>query len=603
MVGMGEKVVWLAGALLVYVIFCLACTWIGVRKSKGTRDVPVSSLALTGGALTGWMFTGHIGLIYRDGLPYGSLSLAVIVLPLMALVFFARINRAARAHEAETFPQLLGLHFQSKPLQLLAALVGLAFAILALAAFTRAGGSLLNLLSDDAISVNHGMIGLTALIFLYAGLGGKRGMLAAARVQFILFLLAIILCGAIAVYYLGSFERLQFGLSELARLDESRNPSGDSHYFAHPGMIQLFGSAREAVGSPWTGLLAATSLLAFAGIFTSPVFLNWAIASPDAGRLARRQIWTAGLLLGLLLISAATLTGLSGHVLGANMIMTESSQDAVYNIMGANLGGTDLMETFGQQDELVPILISLTADTLPWLFGILAMCALAAVQCTSGALLQGAVSIAVADLMPSSLPRGRATHAVAALAICAVVVALAWGDESTAGQYTQLALAWSLQLLPALIAICFISAFTATGVFAGLIAGLIAALLTDEAGVTLLGLQAWGGWPLTIHAAFWGLLANFGTAILVSAFTPNTRDTLHVEGLGRPAVWSSAVLWIVFAAGPGAIIGNSIFSSPGDAAGWIFGIPSLWAWQILFWALGVGLLLFVAGQKDQASQM
>ena len=403
MVGMGEKVVWLGGALLIYVIFCLACTWIGLRKKNSTNDLPVSSLALTGAALAGWMFTGHIGLIYKDGLPYASLSLAAIILPLMALVFFARISEAARAHEVKTFVQLLGLHFQSRPLQILAALVGLTFAILILAAFTRAGGSLLNLLSDDAISVNHGMIGLTTLIFLYAGLGGQRGVLAAARVQFILFLLAIVLCGTIAVYYLGSLERLQFGLSELSRLDETRNPSGDSHYLSHPGVAQFIGSAREAIGSPWTGMLAATSLLALAGIFTTPVFLNWAVASPDAGRLARRQVWTTGFALGFLLISVATLVGLSGHILGASVLMTENSDDAVYNVMGANLGGTDLMETFGQQDELVPILISLTADTLPWLFGILAMCALAAVQCTTGALLQGAVSITVADLMPSSL--------------------------------------------------------------------------------------------------------------------------------------------------------------------------------------------------------
>jgi hypothetical protein len=43
------------------------------------------------------------------------------------------------------------------------------------------------------------------------------------------------------------------------------------------------------------------------------------------------------------------------------------------------------------------------------------------------------------------------------------------------------------------------------------------------------------------------------------------------------------------------VIGNDIFGAP-DAGvdGWTFGIPSIWAWQLLFWGLGVFMMWFLA---------
>ena len=50
------------------------------------------------------------------------------------------------------------------------------------------------------------------------------------------------------------------------------------------------------------------------------------------------------------------------------------------------------------------------------------------------------------------------------------------------------------------------------------------------------------------------------------------------------------------------MIGNWIFGEP-DAGrdGWLFGIPSIWAWQILFWLLGIGLLWFLAYHMEMAT--
>ncbi len=54
------------------------------------------------------------------------------------------------------------------------------------------------------------------------------------------------------------------------------------------------------------------------------------------------------------------------------------------------------------------------------------------------------------------------------------------------------------------------------------------------------------------------------------------------------------VLWLLFAAGPGAVFGNNLFGDPNRPAEWLFGIPSIWAWQMLGWAVGVGVLALLA---------
>ena len=54
----------------------------------------------------------------------------------------------------------------------------------------------------------------------------------------------------------------------------------------------------------------------------------------------------------------------------------------------------------------------------------------------------------------------------------------------------------------------------------------------------------------------------------------------------------------MFAIGPGAVIGNSIFGAPSDPSSWMFGIPSIWAWQILWWAIGVFMMWFLAYKME-----
>jgi hypothetical protein len=180
-----------------------------------------------------------------------------------------------------------------------------------------------------------------------------------------------------------------------------------------------------------------------------------------------------------------------------------------------------------------------------------------------------------------------------------------------------LAVAYGFQMWPALIAICWWPWLTRQGIIAGLIAGILAVTCTETIGQDWFHITAWGRWPWTIHSAGWGILFNFGIAILVSAFTQNPRAGEHRQtyhsyldehaGLPEakkrwvPLAWILTIVWFLFAVGPGAVIGNTVFGNPGDASTWIFGIPSIWAWQMLWWALGVGMMWFLAYRMEMST--
>jgi hypothetical protein len=181
-----------------------------------------------------------------------------------------------------------------------------------------------------------------------------------------------------------------------------------------------------------------------------------------------------------------------------------------------------------------------------------------------------------------------------------------------------LAVAFGFQMWMPLMSICYFPWFTRQGVTLGMAAGIIAVVLTESIGQKMFGSSLpWGRWPLTMHSAFWGMFFNLGTATIVSAMTQNASDRAHrqkyhdflaqhaglpasKQGL-KPVAWAITLAWLFFGIGPGAVIGNDIFGAPNDYASWTFGIPSIWAWQILFWALGVGMMWFLAYKMEMST--
>ncbi|HEX5795647.1 MAG TPA: hypothetical protein VFY19_07390, partial [Geminicoccaceae bacterium] len=263
-------------------------------------------------------------------------------------------------------------------------------------------------------------------------------------------------------------------------------------------------------------------------------------------------------------------------------------------------------------DSLVAQLINLMADTAPWMVGLLSVCALAAMQSTGAAYMSTAGGMLTRDLirhfmMPNvghGMQKLFGRIGVGLIVLMALVVATTSTDALVL--LGGLAVAYGFQMWPALIAVCYWPWLTRQGVVLGLIAGLIVVTVTD--GPSTFGIEAWGRWPWTIHSAGWGIIFNLAVALIVSAITRDDMDrkmefhnflaqhaSLPPEKRKLvPTAWIVTIAWFFFGIGPGAVIGNWIFGSPDDPASWIFGMPSIWAWQLLFWALGVAMMYFLA---------
>jgi hypothetical protein len=185
-----------------------------------------------------------------------------------------------------------------------------------------------------------------------------------------------------------------------------------------------------------------------------------------------------------------------------------------------------------------------------------------------------------------------------------------------------LALAFGFQLWPSLAAICWLPWITRQGATLGLAAGLVAVVLTEQLGTTVTEFFGfplpWGRWPWTIHSAGWGIFFNVAVCIIVSLLTRNKGDRQHrmkyhgflaetaalpaEKQFLRPVAWTITLAWLFFAVGPGAVIGNDFFGPPNKGiAVWNLGVPSIWAWQILLWVLGVLVIWLLAYKLEMST--
>jgi SSS family solute:Na+ symporter len=462
--------------------------------------------------------------------------------------------------------------------------------------------------------VEFGMWVLSIVVVSYVASGGLKTVAYVDILQAILLALGIVVIGAFTLYFVGGWERLLEGIAVLTHDDSSRTPAGYSHYIAIPGVIQFVSDGSKAQGGEWTSLMILTYLFGLMGIMSSPAFSMWAFASEKPDPFAPQQVWASSLVIGFILIFFTAIQGIGGHFLGANRIFMAAHPGLVNPVMSAGLHGADLLAVIGRQDLLVPQLINVVENIAPWLVGLLAVCALAAMESTASCYMATAGGLLTRDVFRRFLIPGADDRTQKFIGrLCTVlVVVLALGVASTATDSLVvlggMAVSYGFQMWPALIAACYWPFLTRQGITLGLIAGLIAVTLTEPIGQQWFGITAWGRWPLTIHSAGWGMLFNFSIAILVSLVTRDDKERkLEFHGFLReytalpkakrhliPLAWILTLLWFFFAIGPGAVIGNTLFGNPNNPRSWLFGMPSIWIWQFLGWALGVGLMWFLA---------
>ncbi len=625
---MEAKVIWLFVFVLLYWSYCIFWGVKGALTARTASDYFIAGrgisiwvfvLAATATSFSGWTFMGHPGLIYRDGLPYAYASFYAITIPFTGVMFLKRQWMIGKRFGFVTPGEMLSDYFRSDAIRILVVIVALVFSVPYLGIQLRASGFLFNVLTDGMLNVNVGMWLLSAVVIIYVASGGLRAVAYVDTMQCVLLAGGIIAIGIITLSNVGGMGNLIQGIAALTTIDENLTPAGYSHYIAIPGVIQFVDAGAKAQGGAWTGIMVLTYMFALMGIQSAPAFTMWAFSNKSPRPFAPQQVWASSFAIGLILFFFTAIQGMGSHLLGADTALLAAHPEVVNNVMGAGLEGKDLMESTGKQGMLVPQLINLMADTAPWLVGLLSVCALAAMQSTGAAYMSTAGGMLTRDLLKHYLMPG-ATHAQQKLAgrLGVVVIVLAALFVATVSSDALvllggLAVAYGFQMWPSLIAICWWPFLTRAGVTLGLVAGLIAVTLTESIGQKL-GITGWGRWPLTIHSAGWGILFNLGTAIIVSRFTQNTGDMEHKmvfhtflrehAGLPEskryliPRAWALTLVWFLFGIGPGAVIGNSIFGSPTDATTWMFGIPSIWAWQVLWWVIGVFMMWFLAYKME-----
>ena len=627
---MEPKVVWLFVFVFLYWAYCIFWGIKGALSAKTASDYFIAGrgislwvfvLAATATSFSGWTFMGHPGLLYRDGFQYAYASFYAITIPFTGVMFLKRQWMLGKRFGFVTPGEMLSEYFRGDVIRLLVVIVALCFSIPYLGLQLRASGFLFNVLTDGLFSVEIGMWLLSAVVFIYVASGGLRAVAYVDTLQCVLLASGIVIIGMIALNAVGGFERLNEGIAVLSQIDQKRTPDGYSHYIAIPGVIQFVKNGPSAVGGAWTGMMVLTYMFALMGIHSAPAFTMWAFSNRDPSPFAPQQVWASSFGIGLILFVFTAFQGLGAHLLGADPAMNAAPQAAdVLNKVMPELGP-------GKQGSVVPHLINLMSTTTPWLVGLLSVCALAAMQSTGAAYMSTAGGMLTRDILKHFIMPD-ASHAtqkfwgrvgVGVIVLGALVVATFTRDALVL--LGGLAVAFGFQMWPSLIAVCYVPWFTRTGITVGLFFGIIGVVFTEKFGGQIAGAFGyelpWGRWPLTMHSAFWGMLVNMGAAIILSAITQNRdayehkmkfhnflREHAAISPEKRsliPAGWIIALVWFFFAIGPGAVIGNTIFGDPNDASTWMFGMPSIWAWQILWWALGVFMMWFLAYKLEMST--
>ena len=631
---METKVIWLLVFVGLYWSYCVYWGVKGHFQAKTASDyflagrgisIWVFILAATATSFSGWTFMGHPSLIYTNGFQYAYASFYAITIPFTGVMFLKRQWMLGKRFGFVTPGEMLSDYFKSDFIRVLVVLVALVFSVPYLGLQLNASGYLFYNLSDGFFNEQMGMWVLSFVVFVYVASGGLRAVAYVDTMQCILLAFGIISIGIITYTSIGGFTALTDGIAGLASIDTKLTPDNYSHYIAIPGVIQFVKDGASFSGGAWTGIMILTYMFALMGIQSAPAFTMWAFSNKSVEPFAPQQVWASAFGIGLILMTFTAVQGVGAHLLGADAAMLSQHPELVNDVMSKNLGG-DLLEIDGKQKNLVPQLIYLMSDSAPWFVGLLAVCALAAMQSTGAAYMSTAGGMITRDIikrfiLPNAshnLQKILGRTGVGVIVLAALIVATTSNDALVL--LGGLAVAYGFQMWPSLIAICWWPYLTRIGVIWGLIAGLIAVTLTEKTGVSIfsaLGIDPWGRWPLTIHSAGWGILFNLGIAIIVSYFTQNDSDTEHKMKFHSflkehaslsdkkkrliPTAVIITLLWFFFGIGPGAVIGNWMFGDPLDSSTWVFGIPSIWAWQILFWILGVYMMWMLAYKMEMST--
>jgi SSS family solute:Na+ symporter len=557
-----------------------------VARSEGSASVFIDANA----DLPGWAvifatagivpsalgLADYLSLIARFGLQASHVALGLVLGALASVLVQKRLWLAGRIAGFVSPGDALGSYYQSVTLRLVVAVVAVLFAIPFAANLLSSIGDAIAEATGGGVPRAAAIFGIGFFLFLPAVLGGWRATILVIAMQSLL----------IAALFVGTTIFSEMVL-QVPGFPSGGIPVGEGVLADRiPGVIQYSAGIGKSspVGGLFTTVAIASGALSLVGIILSPGFLYLGMTTRAGRAHAFAPVWLiGGLGAGVLLVGGPILAAR----LATGLVPLSLQLAAIEPFAGAAL--VLLMVVSAQ--------IALSFFT------------------TSGALL-ATRDIVLPYILPMPSPAGEKLAArVAIAAAFGLVIAFATFSPLWSALLASLALPLSVQLFPAVLGLAFVRWISRSAVLTGLIVGSLFVLFTEPPVLVLLERQflglPWGRWPLTIHSAAWGLGFNVVAVLLVSIFTRKGEERIHRDRLhdefaarwrvdfggraARGAKWSLTLIWAFFAVGPGSILGNSFLSHPtfaqGEAA---LGIPSLWAWQIFFWLIGVPLVWWLA---------
>lgn len=571
------------GLLAAYALYIAALTArAGVPLVDGGGDIPGWAAMFTGAGVmvAGVGLADHLALVSRFGLQAVHPAMGLVLGAMAGLLVQKRLWVAARIAGMASPGEALGRYYGSITLRIVMLTLAVLFALPWAAHILSGAAQVITAATGGVIGRAPAVWGLAFFLFLPAVVGGWRAGVLVMALQAVMI---AVLFAAVTTFAEGVLPGPGFLSGGIPVAEGILRDM-------IPGVIQpSAGIGKEvAQGGIFTTVGIVSTALLFVGVALSPGMLYLAQTTAAGRSKGFGAVWLVA--------------GLGGITLLLLVPFLAARPD-----LRADLAAIEPLAALGL------VLIVVVAAQLA-----------AAFFATSGTLIV-VRELVFPFVLPGLTPRGQrlAVRIALALAYAGVATLGAFAPVASA-VFGGLALPFAVQLLPAFVGLAMVRWISRSAVIAGLVFGLLLVTFTETLGLVLFeGLfldLPWGRWPLTIHAAAWGLAFNVAVVLLVSIFTARGaerghRDRLHDEfaarwqvpqtrGNGRAALWSLTLIWAFFAMGPGAILGNSFFSRPifaGTEAS--LGVPSLWVWQILFWLIGTALVWWLAhrarlGQTD-----
>lgn len=629
---MPEAAAWLLAAVGAYWAFCLFWGLASARLAEGPRsyfladrDLPawVVVAAATAFAFNGWMFLGYPDLMARDGFPFAETCLGAVTIALGSAFFLKRQWMLGKRFGYVTPGEMAGHYFGGETIRVAMLLIALTFAIPFVSMQLGVAGAIVSALSEGWVGRDTAMWVLTVVVFAYVAFGGMRAAAYVGTLQWVLMVAGIVTLGAYAYWLTGGFGAFVRGLGALSLASaatEGQAALPTAPLFEIPGVIQYTRGlgVENPAGGIWTGVMIFSYAVALMGLTLNPIFSVVSFSSRSPKGFGVQATWASAGLMGGLLLLFAVPQGLGAILLGASPAVSEAGLAAGDALAGRIEPGGGIVGAY----------VATLGPVAPWFAAILAVAALAAVQSFAAIAASATSTLVVRDIFRRyidpdlDLERQRVYARIGVGLIMLIALLIANFAPSAGIALGALALGFGAQLLPVLAGICWMPWITRPAATVGLVSGMVVVLFTENFGVSLaafFGLDLpWGRWPWTIHSAVWGLAANIAAAFVISLISQRDADRAHRRGFHdflrthavlpvrrhylRLVAWAVVLVWLFFAIGPGAVIGNAFFGNPrGGLEAWPLGIPPLWAWQFAWWAIGVLLVWFLSFRMGMAT--